>query len=473
MLRWTRRQSQLSKAMISNACSRSSSGSGCGWSSSSLSGCSGHGFAGRWSAAGGLHGSGMSGTRQQKRAAASSSAASRWAVTMTGAGLAVTASAFRRQTRACMLGMRWLGAVVSMNVASPSKTPASTRALSTSASSASGRGDGGSDGVANGGEVTGASSAKMSDSRQHTERGEEPTFAKGAAASGIARALEAHTSLHFDVHGDDIHVETEPAAFYTRLVQSIKTAERRVVLTSLYLGTGQHERDLVSALTQRMEDNTSLETTVVLDYTRGTRGSPNSMGPFGVRQEEECMTALLRSLSSSSHVDMATGYFNLSPANTAALLSSQSSCRVICASPRANGFLGARGPRGHIPAAYTHMLRSFLQSLQPHARVEAMEYEREGWTFHAKGMWVRDSTSAAPSVTIVGSSNFGQRSSDRDLEAQAVIVTSNPCLQAELDKEVTSLVSRSSRVCASDLESPSRRPNLFQTIGAEVIRSFL
>ena len=68
----------------------------------------------------------------------------------------------------------------------------------------------------------------------------------------------------------------------------------------------------------------------------------------------------------------------------------QASCRVVCASPSANGFLGARGPRGHIPAAYTHILLTFLQALTPQQlqRIRVMEYEREGWTFHAKGACV-------------------------------------------------------------------------------------
>jgi len=52
-------------------------------------------------------------------------------------------------------------------------------------------------------------------------------------------------------------------------------------------------------------------------------------------------------------------------------------------------FLGLfTGIRGHIPAAYTHLEKQFFDEIAATgnaSRVSIKEYEREGWTFHAKG----------------------------------------------------------------------------------------
>ena len=53
------------------------------------------------------------------------------------------------------------------------------------------------------------------------------------------------------------------------------------------------------------------------------------------------------------------------------------------------------------------------------ARVRMFEYRRAGWTFHGKGLWYTEQASSpGPSLTMVGSPNFGYRSQKRDLETQ-------------------------------------------------------
>ena len=56
--------------------------------------------------------------------------------------------------------------------------------------------------------------------------------------------------------------------------------------------------------------------------------------------------------------------------------------------------------------------------------------EKEGWTYHAKGLWVTfPSTSTNvedPSLTVVGSSNYTKRSYELDLEANVVNCTTSP-----------------------------------------------
>ncbi|PIO52551.1 hypothetical protein TELCIR_26143, partial [Teladorsagia circumcincta] len=87
---------------------------------------------------------------------------------------------------------------------------------------------------------------------------------------------------------------------------------------------------------------------------------------------------------------------------------------------------------------YSWVAASVLQLKEKYKRntVNLYEYYRDGWTFHAKGLWIETAMSTA---TLVGSSNFGTlsnlsgyRSVHRDLEAQILLVTSNERLRGQL-----------------------------------------
>lgn len=71
------------------------------------------------------------------------------------------------------------------------------------------------------------------------------------------------------------------------------------------------------------------------------------------------------------------------------------------------------------------------------------EYERPGWTYHAKGLWYYLPDSSLPNVTLIGSSNFGERSVNRDLEAQICVVTTNGGLQRKLQSEFENILQHS------------------------------
>jgi len=96
-----------------------------------------------------------------------------------------------------------------------------------------------------------------------------------------APALESLSWLHnlapcFPLRGDQIQVIHEPQHFYETLVQRIGRAKRRIVLASLYLGTGQLENAVVQKLRHSLEQQSALRLNVLLDFTRGTRGALNS-----------------------------------------------------------------------------------------------------------------------------------------------------------------------------------------------------
>ena len=77
---------------------------------------------------------------------------------------------------------------------------------------------------------------------------------------------------------------------------------------------------------------------------------------------------------------------------------------------QANGFFGAHGVSGAIPSAYICLANQFMQDVEDkgqRSRIRLLEYTREGWTFHAKGLWCSPVNACQPNLTVIGSSNFG------------------------------------------------------------------
>lgn len=60
---------------------------------------------------------------------------------------------------------------------------------------------------------------------------------------------------------------------------------------------------------------------------------------------------------------------------------------------------------------YVHFAKKFLEAVSSHGfedRVQYFEYLREGWTFHGKGLWYYLPGEQLPSLSLVGSSNYGK-----------------------------------------------------------------
>uniref|UniRef100_T1J1T8 CDP-diacylglycerol--glycerol-3-phosphate 3-phosphatidyltransferase n=1 Tax=Strigamia maritima TaxID=126957 RepID=T1J1T8_STRMM len=87
----------------------------------------------------------------------------------------------------------------------------------------------------------------------------------------------ASHSPSFPIDGDRVTVLNSPKEFYQTILTQIRKAKRRITLSSLYLGTGQLERELVEELDNTLNRADSrVQMLIVLDYTRGSRGRSNS-----------------------------------------------------------------------------------------------------------------------------------------------------------------------------------------------------
>lgn len=164
------------------------------------------------------------------------------------------------------------------------------------------------------------------------------------------------------------------------------------------------------------------------------------------------------------------GYFNPAPSLTRLLMSTASSnSTVITASPQANGFYGSKGVSGMLPDAYTYLARRFLRAIKEQNRESAIVLkewrkgtvgEPEGWTYHAKGLWVTLPSEPGPSMTVVGSSNYTKRSYSLDLEAGVLVVTENNDLKKRLGQEQQWLQEYAAPVTLDDLAKNDRRVSI-------------
>ncbi|KAF9061579.1 hypothetical protein BDP27DRAFT_1337896 [Rhodocollybia butyracea] len=127
-------------------------------------------------------------------------------------------------------------------------------------------------------------------------------------------------------------------------------------------------------------------------------------------------------------MDLTSGYFSLyKPYQDLILGTPQVAVRIVAASPKANGFFGSKGISGRIPEGYTFLEQKFMKAVARAAmtfawlglgpsNVELNEWEKDKWTYHAKGLWLSPSASSLPVLSLFGSTNLNSRSADIDTE---------------------------------------------------------
>ncbi|KZT53490.1 hypothetical protein CALCODRAFT_50949 [Calocera cornea HHB12733] len=182
-------------------------------------------------------------------------------------------------------------------------------------------------------------------------------------------------------------------------------------------------------------------------------------GVFNIREEERVLPALMKALAEQGGtLDLTSGYFALHEPYQRALIDACLPTRILAAGPKANGFYGSRGLSGRIPEAYTLYEKRFWQKVRAAglagdeqgegAVVRLEEWEREGWTYHAKGMWLWPASSSpsldarpppGPTTTLFGSTNLNSRSASLDTELSFFLSTTSPELRTRLGEEVDRL----------------------------------
>ncbi|CAB0003141.1 unnamed protein product [Nesidiocoris tenuis] len=306
----------------------------------------------------------------------------------------------------------------------------------------------------------------------------------------------------FSLKGDQVKIIHHPNDFYETLVGECQKAKKRIMLASLYLGTGPLEKKLVEAIQTRLGEKDELEVMVLLDANRGSRGRVNSRTmllpllqtspncqvmtrgfsrfwncpPLNVHRDSTVTLKLLEDFDMDSHVILSTGYFNLTDQYSQTILErSKAQFKILMAHPSTNGFLKASGLAGGIPGAYTGLALSFLDRVLAYnqtGRISMYEYIRAGWTYHAKGLWYYPPQESRPIMTLVGSSNFGSRSVQRDLETQLAIVTVSEDLRNRLRDEEQSFSTLAQPFTRQIALSPDRKPKLWVYTTMKLFKTF-
>ena len=105
-------------------------------------------------------------------------------------------------------------------------------------------------------------------------------------------------------------------------------------------------------------------------------------------------------------------------------------------------------------------------------RIRFWEYQKPGWTFHGKGLWAKLHEALVPQITMVGSSNFGNRSVYRDLEAQLTIVTTNERVSHQLNEEKRNIMEYSEKVDSNTYKDVERKVPLWVFLIRTFMRTF-
>ncbi|KAI6237060.1 CDP-diacylglycerol--glycerol-3-phosphate 3-phosphatidyltransferase [Aphelenchoides besseyi] len=198
------------------------------------------------------------------------------------------------------------------------------------------------------------------------------------------------------------------------------------------------------------------------------------MKPFGIDQEERVMERLLKNSKGEWNLTFATGYFNFDDKYSDLIIrQSRLPSSIMLAAPDANGFFGARGISGGIPSLYVYISLLFYRKVQELCKPITMyEWSRPGWSFHAKGIWIEPRDSTEWSATVIGSSNYGYRSTNRDLESQLLICTKNDKLRREMAEERRHLMEFATKIESSTFERADRYVPIWVRIFARFFRTF-
>lgn len=149
--------------------------------------------------------------------------------------------------------------------------------------------------------------------------------------------------------------------------------------------------------------------------------------------------------------------------------------------------MGSKGLSGRIPAGYTLLERRFWERVLAARRqwvdgtgIQLAEWQRPGWTYHAKGLetmlstppadavmillgiWLARSAHQSPYATLFGSTNLNSRSAHLDTEISFLLSVPEheSSLRAALQREVAHIRKNAIPVDSSTFALPERQVSL-------------
>jgi len=164
------------------------------------------------------------------------------------------------------------------------------------------------------------------------------------------------------------------------------------------------------------------------------------MNCFGINHDFNHNKEVFKGLQGIPSCHISSGYFNLHPEYFISLANYRgyNAVKILFPSLDTNGFDGAQGIKGYVPSAYQNLACNFLRECHYfRTNVVLYTYDRPDWTFHAKGMWL--DIDEGTYYYEFGSSNYGRRSVERDLELQFSLISIKKQIRSKFQNEKTEL----------------------------------
>ncbi|KAF7799599.1 hypothetical protein EIP86_010837 [Pleurotus ostreatoroseus] len=169
-------------------------------------------------------------------------------------------------------------------------------------------------------------------------------------------------------------------------------------------------------------------------------------GQFGIREEERALAMLFDEIDRNANqsvpaMDITSGYFGIYKDYCSLMLQSRMGCRILAASPKVKEFdlfYIALLKGFYRPTVFTDLevyLVVYLKDIPFSSNalcVHLQEWEKDGWTYHAK-------ENSDPYLTLFGSTNLNSRSANLDTELSFILATTSSKLRRRLAHEVEDL----------------------------------
>ena len=235
-------------------------------------------------------------------------------------------------------------------------------------------------------------------------------------------------------------IKSKPFADYICYVHQLHATSAKLWDPSYYTKSHWSSETLQVAktMTETFSSNTPIDNNETRDL--GPRDGDTFIYPlfqvpwFSVRQIDDTIDLLLSRATSKDTFTCSSGYFNPTSRMLESLKQTKAQVNIIIPSVEANGFYKGSFIKGFIPDMYN---LSAVRTLRKCPNVNIVEYSKDNWSYHAKGWWFND-------LTIIGSSNFNQRSSVRDTEFCIAMITECKQLLESLEDEKNRLILSSS-----------------------------
>lgn len=118
--------------------------------------------------------------------------------------------------------------------------------------------------------------AKLQARRQYATAGAAPASSTMSSAGMLAPFVTELDKIApaFPIHGSQIRILQTPSEFYETLKDKIRSAKKRIFLSTLYIG--KSERELIETLREALLNQPELKVSILTDALRGTREAPKA-----------------------------------------------------------------------------------------------------------------------------------------------------------------------------------------------------